>query len=99
MRHPSDHGAESARILVAISFHFDFTRLGFLGEVLRSLSEFPVAAIEVVVLTNVADAETIAPLRRLCLEILGDLCSIRTEVDLAGAWALTWRHKAIISDE
>ena len=99
MRHPSDHGAESARILVAISFHFDFTRLGFLGEVLRSLSEFPVAAIEVVVLTNVADAETIAPLRRLCLETLGDLCTIRTEVDLASPWDLTWRHKAIISDE
>jgi hypothetical protein len=99
MRHPTDHGAESARILVAISFHFDFTRLGFLGEVLRSLSEFPVAAIEVVVLTNVADAETIAPLRRLCLETLGDLCNIRTEVDLASPWDLTWRHKVIIADE
>ena len=99
MRHPSDHGAESARILVAISFHFDFTRLGFLGEVLRSLSEFPVAAIEVAVVTNVVDAETIAPLRRLCLETLGDLCTIRTEVDLASPWDLTWRHKAIISDE
>ncbi len=57
------------------------------------------AAIEVVVFTNVAETETIAPLRRLCLETLGDLCTIRTEVDLASPWDLTWRHKAIISDE
>jgi hypothetical protein len=99
MRPPSDQGTQSARILVATSFHFDFTRLGFLGEVLRSLSEFAVAAIEVVVLTNVADAETIAPLRRLCVETLGDLCQVRCYVDLADPWDLTWRHKAIISDE
>jgi hypothetical protein len=99
MRYPSDQRAQSARVLVAISFHFDFTRLGFLGEVLRSLSEFAVAAIEVVVLTNVADAETIAPLQRLCHETLGDLCQIRSYADLANPWDLTWRHKAIISDE
>ena len=36
--------AQAARILVAITFHFDAARLGFLAEVLRSLSLFPVAS-------------------------------------------------------
>jgi hypothetical protein len=99
MHHPGEQEARSARILVAISFHFDFARLGFLGEALRSLSEFAVAAIEVVVFTNAAEAEAIAPLERLCGEILGEQFRIRSCADLADPWDLTWRHKALIPDE
>ena len=44
--------ARAARILGTITFHFDASRLGFLAEVLRSLSEFPVAFMDVVIVTN-----------------------------------------------
>ena len=37
--------ARAARILGAVTFHFNAARLGFLAEVLRSLAEFPVADI------------------------------------------------------
>jgi hypothetical protein len=42
----------AARILCAVTFHFNAARLRFLAEVLRSLSEFPVAAMDVAVVTE-----------------------------------------------
>jgi hypothetical protein len=90
----------AARILGAITFHFDATRLGFLAEVLRSLAEFPVAARDVVIVTNTFREEDIVLLRRLCAEILSDKsASIRSFGDLRHPFDLTWSHKAIIAEE
>jgi hypothetical protein len=89
--------ASTARILVAISFHFDGGRLGYLADVLRTLSEFPVNVLNVVILTNSFDDAELALLRRLCAEILPEeRCTIRSEGDLASPWDLTWRHKSLI---
>jgi hypothetical protein len=42
---PLSERARAARLLVAITVHFDPARLRFLAEILRSLAEFPVAAL------------------------------------------------------
>jgi hypothetical protein len=92
--------ARAARILVAITFHFDAARLGFLAEVLRSLAEFPVAAMHVAILTNTAQEEELTLLCRLCAEsLLGKTFSVRPHGDLAHPFDLTWCHKTIIAEE
>jgi hypothetical protein len=92
--------ATAARILVAISFHFDPTRLAFLAEVLRSLAEFPVLAMEVAVLTNTMRQDHLAVLRRLCAELLSEKsASVRSYGDLADPFDLTWCHKSVIAKE
>jgi len=92
--------ARAARILGAITFHFSVARLGFLAAVLRSLSEFPVADMGVVIVTNTFRQEDLALLRRLCAEILSDKSfSIRSYGNLPHSFDLTWCHKAIISEE
>ena len=88
-----------ARLLAAISFHFDSARLGPLAETLRSLAEFPVAGLEVVILTNAADEERLALLHRLAAETLGHQPRIDSHPGLADPWSLTWCHKAIIAGE
>jgi hypothetical protein len=92
--------ARAARILCAITFHFSDTHLGFLAAVLRSLSEFPVADLSLVIVTNTFSEEDLAQLRRLCSEISsGKTASIRSYGDLPHPFDLTWCHKAIISEE
>jgi hypothetical protein len=88
-----------ARLITAISFHFDSARLGPLAETLRSLAEFPVAGLEVVILTNTADEERLTLLRRLATETLGQQPRIESHPGLADPWSLTWCHKAIIAGE
>jgi hypothetical protein len=92
--------AREARVLVAITFHFVAARLPFLAQVLRSLGEFPVAAMDVVIVTNTFGVEDLAPLRRLCAEALpAKKGSVRSYADLADPFDLTWCHKAILASE
>jgi hypothetical protein len=92
--------AQAARVLCAITFHFSDTHLGFLAAVLRSLSEFPVADLSVVIVTNTFNEEDLAQLRRLCSEMpSGKSAAIRSYGDLPHPFDLTWCHKAIISEE
>lgn len=92
--------AEAARILCAITFHFDQSRLGYLAEVLRSLAEYPVAAMNVIVVTNTLEKNELGLLNRLCRETLpGNGASVRSCTDLADRWDLTWCHKQIIAME
>jgi hypothetical protein len=42
----------AARVLVAITFQFRSDRLSFLAEVLQSLAEYPIKAMDVVIVTN-----------------------------------------------
>jgi hypothetical protein len=93
-------GAQKARILSTITFHFAGSRLGFLAEVLRSLSEYRVAQFDVVLVTNTSDPGEIGLLRRLGNEILsGGGFDIRSYGDLSDPWQLTWCHKEILSRE
>ena len=90
----------AARLLVAISFHFDAARVCFFAEVLRSLAEFPVSAMHVTILTNTLEDDELDLLRRLCSEILtGKVTSIESHTNLSNPWHLTWCHKPMISKQ
>jgi hypothetical protein len=90
--------AHSARILAAITFHFSDTRLAVLTEVLRSLSEYPVEAMLIVIATNTFNDNELATLRRLCDEtVTTGRCSVRSYGDLRHPFDLAWCHKAIIA--
>jgi hypothetical protein len=92
--------AHNARILCAITFHFNLDRVVFLAETLRSLSEYPITAMDIAVVTNTSRHQELALLRRLCAEILADKsASIRSYTDLTHPFDLTWCHKAIIAAE
>lgn len=92
--------AASARILVAITVHFNANRLEYLAEVLRSLGEFPVPVMDIILVTNTVDDEELTLLQRLCDEILpGKSASIRSYEYLAHPHYLTWRHREIVASE
>ena len=58
--------AAAARLVVAITLHFDATRLEVLGRcVLLSLAQFPVAALRVIIVTN-AGADQTRQLEAIC---------------------------------
>jgi hypothetical protein len=97
---PGQDRGHAARILVAVTFHFDASRLGFLAEVLRSLSEFPVAAMRVAIVTNTARTDDVDVLHRLSREIFSnDSTQVRSYENLAHPFDLAWCHKAIIASE
>jgi hypothetical protein len=92
--------AGAARVLCAVTFHFNAARLNFLAEVLRSLSEFAVTAMSVIVITNTSSDDELALLRRLCAEILpGNESSVRSIGNLPHPFDLTWSHKTILAQE
>jgi hypothetical protein len=92
--------AIEARILCAITFHFDISRLGFLAEVMRSLSEFTVVSMEIAIVTDATRQDDVALLRRLCLEVLsGEGADIRCYSELPHPFDLTWCHKTMIAEE
>ncbi len=92
--------ARSSRILCCVTFHFRAWRLPFLAETLRTLSEFQVTSLDVVIVTNSSSAAEIALLDRLAREIFPPKgAQVRTYQDLANPKDLAWCHKAIIADE
>jgi hypothetical protein len=92
--------AREAHILCAVTFHFDSARLGFLAEVMRSLSALPVAAMDLVVVTNTAREPDLTSLRGLCGEMpSGKHASIRRCGELDHPHHLTWCHKELIANE
>ncbi|MER9313039.1 hypothetical protein NKI51_27735 [Mesorhizobium australicum] len=98
--HIISENAQGARILCAITFHFDRSRLGYLAEVLRSLAEYPVAAMDVIIVTNTLQKDELSLLNRLCRETLPpNEVSVRSYGDLTDRWDLTWCHKTIIARE
>jgi len=62
--------AQAASILVAITFHFDPSKVQYLADTLQSLAEYPVRMVKAVVLTNTFDDKDIALLNRLCLDAI-----------------------------
>jgi hypothetical protein len=90
----------SVQILCAITFHFDVLRLVFLGDVLRSLAEFPTRSLDVFILTNTEDEDELRMLEHLCQVTLpGAFVSIQSERDLETRFELTWRHKRLIVEQ
>jgi hypothetical protein len=87
-----------ARILCCITFHFVRTRLESLADVLEALADFPVAALDVVIVTNAIDDAEGSMLRRLTAEILdGGRATIHRVDDLAHPFDLAWRHKEVLA--
>ena len=94
--------AHSAKILVAITFHYDTNRLIYLAKVLASLARFPVTALRVVIITNTEESQGIHTINTLCHDILqADKQSYYLGIcrDLEHPFLLTWCHKSIIADE
>jgi hypothetical protein len=92
--------ARAARILCAVTFHFDASRLGFLAETLCALAEYPVPVLHVVIVTNAVRPDDLGLLDRLCDESVSDgKFSIRSFGDLSNPRDLAWRHKPIIESE
>jgi hypothetical protein len=93
--------ASSARILVVITAHFKAERLQYLAEVLRSFSEFPVAAIDVVIVTNTFDSGELALLDSLHRQTFPHAARPRiASFKVNGSpYNLTWSHKEILMRE
>lgn len=90
--------ARGARILCCITFHFVHARLESLADVLQGLAEFPVAGLDVVIVTNAIDEDEGLALGRLAAEILGEGRTTIHRVDaLAHPFDLAWRHKDVLA--
>jgi hypothetical protein len=106
------HGLDVAmecpfRILAAVTFHFRQTRLNYLFQAIRALCEYPVNALDVVVVTNVDDQAAVQQIRELCEPLMKPFpvrqgsrksLSIESFPGLADPWLLSWEHKQLISD-
>src|SRR5512146_763297 len=95
------------RLLVAITFHYRAARLPLLLAVARSFLAFPVAAVDLVVLTNTTAedevrriAAMLEPLVAPGVEGADTTRTFRLESHpgLADPWLLLWCHKPLITD-
>jgi len=93
--------ANAARILVAITAHFNAGRLVYLAEVLRSFSEFSVDAIDVVIVTDTFDPGELALLDTLHRQTFPHAAQPRVvSFKVTGSpYNLTWSHKEILQRE
>lgn len=67
---------------------------------MRSLAEYPVAAMDVIIITNTLQKDELGLLNRLCRETLSNKGGeVRSFGDLTDGWDLTWCHKPIIARE
>lgn len=97
----------SIRILAAVTFHFRPERIEYLFQVVRALSEFPVGALDIVIVTNVDQDNLVDQLRNACKPLLDPFSawggskrlSIESHTQLDDPWLLPWSHKHLIADE
>ena len=98
---------QSIRILVAVPFHFRANRLEFLFRTVRALSEYPVAALDITVLTNVDAEEELEQIRAGCKPLFEPFPAwgatkqllIESHTALEDPWLLPWCHKHLIADK
>lgn len=96
----SSHRLDDIRVLACVTFHFDSSRLKYLAEILRALSEFSAAALHVSIVTNVGDKERVQVLQRLCFAALpGATAEVSSHTNLGHPHDLAWCHKAIIAND
>ncbi len=95
------------RILAAVTFHFRESHLKYLFQVIRALCEYPVNALDIVVVTNVDDQIKLNQIRDLCEPLIKPFPArprskknllIESFPRLADPWLLPWAHKHLISD-
>ena len=96
------------RILAAVTFHFRENRLQYLFRVVRALSEYPVEALDVVIITNVNQQVALEQIRDLCAPLFTRFplrpgskksLSIESFPKLPDPFLLAWSHKHLIADE
>lgn len=93
--------AAEARLLIAITFHFDRNRLGYLEKVLQSLATFPVSRLDIVVCTNtpnLSERKAIKDAFRNANFEDGSDARLTVTSNLPHPYNLTWTHKKLISD-
>lgn len=89
---------KEAKVLVAITFHFNQSRLEYLKKVLASLATFP--KIDIIILTNTFDENEISAIQDLYTSDNNEYSlSIRSCGNLEHPFLLTWCHKDIIANE
>jgi hypothetical protein len=92
--------AQSSRLLSCITFRFRADRLVFLAETLRTLAEYPVASMDVVILTNYATEAGVGLIDQLAREIFPtNSTQVRTFDRFDDPYELAWCHKPIIAHE
>ena len=98
---------QSLRILAAVAFHFRPSRLEYLFQVVRGLSQFPVGAIDIVITTNVDQGNLLDQITDVCEPLLESCPArggtkrllIKSYPKLEDPWFLPWCHKPLISAE
>ena len=97
--------AHHARVFVAITFHYAKHRLRELFQVIKALSGFMTAGLDVIVATNTSDENEIASIQRLCGPLLefashSSDCQKSLEIhsfpNLTDPLLLPWAHKPLI---
>jgi len=95
------------RILASVTFHFRQSRLQYLFQVLRALSEYPVEFLDIIIVTNVDDQSSVNKIRALCTPLFTPFpirkrskknISIESHPKLSDPWFLPWSHKHLIAD-
>ena len=91
--------ARRTRLLVCVAFHFVLSRIPYLFDVVRTLAEYPVERIDIVILTS--EGGMLSPvLATLCDQLsMGQVfVSLRRAGPLDHPYYLTWEHKAVITE-
>lgn len=95
------------RILIDVTFHYNESRLQYLFQVVRAFSEYPVGAVDIVIVTNVTEASKLASITSLCSPLVAQhpgwpkrakTLSIESFPNLDDPWHLPWCHKRLITD-
>jgi hypothetical protein len=98
----ADRGSDlsDCSLLVAIAAHYVPARIPYLLDVLRALADFPLPRLDVKVMVNELDVDTLGRHQRLLASPFGAGASL--EVVACGGldhpFKLTWAHKALIRD-
>ncbi len=92
--------AMSAKVMVCITFHYDTGRLGYLSRVLKSLSQFMVERMHIVIITNTTNFEEVKMISQLSHAYNGGpvACEVRIFPHLPHPFMLTWSHKQVLAE-
>jgi hypothetical protein len=88
------------RLLVTIPLWFRPGRLAYLADMVRTLAEFPITQMDMVILTQTQDDDEIETVRRLTrpYESATKSFRIHSETYLPDQFSLCWQHRKMIED-
>ena len=92
--------AQASRILVTIPLYFRPSRLIYLIDVVRTLADFPVQTLTMMILTNTHDAEELETLKSLVAPFnsMGKVFVIQSVAPTELSFDLCWAHRSIIKE-